>query len=461
MSKALNRAIAAGRFRQVRLLIRTGLDINTCSATFPRHPLIEALHIAKDTTRCDMFRFLLNLGASPLIFDAGTGRTLLSWACLLNRQAEIKNILSRCTGDIDIALTDMHECSALHYAVLHRNADVVVHLVEDMRQYGVSVDVSGPEGLTPFLLARYMKAENLCRILTSLGFASRGQLYGHLYPLSPPYRDSNNTKSLGKRNHITNLLNENDVHHAGQVVTWFLQTIRQYSAEVESLPCHSSPGEHDRDVSASSCNSKTITDQTGLYGESLFDVGSDSIPRAISNKLLCGKDRHQNGCCCCRDHLQRLFPLVSAQESLSFRPPVPPPPPPRRHSTFPVLLSLMSSVRISTRRAKKRQVIKKVKAAMETPRFKWGRVLRRDSDSLLLSPDRNVEMSGDQLDGGDRGGSSYGQKRGTSRLALRRTSSCLSLSPSLTPSPHRCDMSSVTPGPSEGRPTPLQHELSR
>ena len=82
---ALSQAIRNRRWRQARLLIEAGFDINRRSLTDKRTALMEVCFLDDEDKALGLAKKLLQSGAE-LGFQDAQGLTALSYACILKRR---------------------------------------------------------------------------------------------------------------------------------------------------------------------------------------------------------------------------------------------------------------------------------------------------------------------------------------------------------------------------------------
>ncbi len=166
--------IQAGHYKQVRYILRSGLNPNI-KGPDGYNCLVAALHIKDPAKRAKMVNLLLFYEASCQAVDHMTGRDVITWACTLNVTDEIKNILDKGRNLIIFHRQDNSGYSALHYSVKHDNADATNMLCKEMHRLGLSVDFVDKDGLTPYLLAVRLGRLTCAAILEKKGYANISQ----------------------------------------------------------------------------------------------------------------------------------------------------------------------------------------------------------------------------------------------------------------------------------------------
>ncbi|XP_063445616.1 uncharacterized protein LOC134725600 [Mytilus trossulus] len=174
MGNNLFNSVYKCRFRKVKLMLDKGLNVNILN-DYGYNVLIAALHIQDQENRGKMFRFLINRKANPAFRDERHSRSVLAWACILGRSAELQLLLDIFLGEIDILEKDCNGMTPLHHSCQSGNDEIVSILCKECRRYRLSVDVHDKLGLTPYLHAKRLGYHNIAKILQEEGNASLGQ----------------------------------------------------------------------------------------------------------------------------------------------------------------------------------------------------------------------------------------------------------------------------------------------
>ena len=167
---ALVRAIAAGRPRQVGMLLDAGAGPNErdeCGKT----PLIHAIFVEDPKGRRNIVKMLLKKDAVVSIADA-TGRSALSWACLQGKDREVELLLEYRDPSLDLNHNDAGGRTALFHAATSGSAASVKLIVDALMEFGLSVDVADFNGVTPLMQALSMGFDVCATILIKQGKAS-------------------------------------------------------------------------------------------------------------------------------------------------------------------------------------------------------------------------------------------------------------------------------------------------
>ncbi|XP_013382462.1 uncharacterized protein LOC106153176 [Lingula anatina] len=162
-------AISRERFKQVRLLVEKGLNVNIKNAgENGKTPLIASLLIENAEKRERMFKFLMNHGANPLECDY-SGRDALAWACILGRCKAAEAILQDTRGEINLHHGDRDGLTALHYSTMYGHEDCVKLVATTFNKYGLSLDIADNNGLTPYLHAKKLGFREIATFLFQQG----------------------------------------------------------------------------------------------------------------------------------------------------------------------------------------------------------------------------------------------------------------------------------------------------
>lgn len=202
MSNGLYEAVTECRFKQLQFLVESGLSVNHKN-THDQHTLVAALQIEHDVKRNRMIRYLLKHKANCRTVDNKTKRDIFMWACFLGRTSEAQMILSLIEDDFDFHRKDIYGRTALHYATMRGNAELVEFICKKMAKYDLTVDVRDLEGFTPFLMAKRLGFDDCANILLQEGMASAYQFdhkerkMGHVW------------EEEGMKEHMTHLSHNN------------------------------------------------------------------------------------------------------------------------------------------------------------------------------------------------------------------------------------------------------------
>ncbi|EDO41179.1 predicted protein [Nematostella vectensis] len=165
---SLHHAIIQRRWRQARLLVEVGADVNR-QGDEGRTPLMELCFVDNEDKACSMAKLLLENGGNVGIKDK-QGKTALSYACILKKKKLLK-WLTRFV-DYDLNSTDLDGNTALNYAILAGDETVVMELVRKLKAYGLTVDTINRKGETPLINALKSERTDIADILLEIGKAS-------------------------------------------------------------------------------------------------------------------------------------------------------------------------------------------------------------------------------------------------------------------------------------------------
>ena len=165
---ALTRAITHRHWRQAKLLIEVGSDVNWRGEN-KRTPLMEVCFLDNEQKAAGLAKMLLENGANLGLVDE-QGLTALSYAILLKRGI----LFSLFTEyvDFDLNFADLEGNTALFHAITVGNPKVVKVLVQKLKHYGLSVDTINRKGETSLIHALKLGRLECADILIEEGKAS-------------------------------------------------------------------------------------------------------------------------------------------------------------------------------------------------------------------------------------------------------------------------------------------------
>lgn len=147
---ALSQAIRNRRWRQARLLIEAGFDINRRSLTDKRTALMEVCFLDDEDKALGLAKKLLQSGAE-LGFQDAQGLTALSYACILKRRKLVSLFLQ--AVDYNLNTIDRDGNTALFHAITVGDLSIVEMIVQKLKHYDLSVDTQNHKGETPLIHA--------------------------------------------------------------------------------------------------------------------------------------------------------------------------------------------------------------------------------------------------------------------------------------------------------------------
>ena len=147
---ALSQAIRNRRWRQARLLIEAGFDINRRSPTEKRTALMEVCFLDDEDKALGLAKKLLQSGAE-LGFQDAQGLTALSYACILKRRKLVSLFLQ--AVDYNLNAIDRDGNTALFHSITVGDLSIVETIVQKLKHYDLSVDTQNHKGETPLIHA--------------------------------------------------------------------------------------------------------------------------------------------------------------------------------------------------------------------------------------------------------------------------------------------------------------------
>ncbi|XP_054762478.2 ankyrin repeat domain-containing protein 55-like [Lytechinus pictus] len=285
---ALLRAVSAGRPRQVRLLLESGIGVNHANAN-GQSPLIRAMFVENSRYRMKIIRMLLRRGASVAHRDY-LGRSALAWACLRGLDCVVEVLLKKADGDINLNDTDVSYCTPLFHAATSGNAATTKLLVDALRRYDLSVDISNEDGLTPLMQAIRLGNDVCASILLHQGKASVS------------IRDNNRRSALDWAEATTT--------HC-HIKTNFLPLIEKSKIE---RPKAGKSGRRGRFISVSSMNDSDSSDNESRYSHDAIpkdgnQLDGDDMSEFSDDKSLCSCSSSQTSSSCesSPETIRRMF----------------------------------------------------------------------------------------------------------------------------------------------------------
>lgn len=142
-------AIQKGYFQQVRLLVKSGLNVNSCDFHH-RTALVYCALVDDESWGVGLARTLLEAGARVYLVDrAGLGP--LHYACILGKALLLRIYLG--AADFDVNLADYLGNTALHYAAATGFVEAVETLLATCARYGYRIDALNRKGDSPLDMA--------------------------------------------------------------------------------------------------------------------------------------------------------------------------------------------------------------------------------------------------------------------------------------------------------------------
>lgn len=147
---ALNKAISERRFKQARGFITSGVNVNS-KCEKGNTALIQLCFLDKDSLAISIATSLLKRGAK---IDATNtnGLSALSTAVLSHKENIVALFLEE-AGNFDMNSKDKKGKTALFHAASIGNLNILKLLINALRKYQLSVDVTDNLGMTPLMQA--------------------------------------------------------------------------------------------------------------------------------------------------------------------------------------------------------------------------------------------------------------------------------------------------------------------
>jgi len=165
---ALSLAIRNKRWRQARLLIEAGSDINWRGQN-KRTAIMEVCFLDDEERAFGLAKMLLENGAK-LDFQDEKGLTALSYACILKRKKLVTLFLQ--FVDYNLNAADQDANTALFHAITVGDLSIVKMIVKKLKYYGLSVDTLNNKGETPLIYALKIGHAQCADVLVEEGKAS-------------------------------------------------------------------------------------------------------------------------------------------------------------------------------------------------------------------------------------------------------------------------------------------------
>ncbi|XP_005108938.1 uncharacterized protein LOC101860604 [Aplysia californica] len=143
-ASTLSDVIKYGFFHQVRLLVSSGVDLESRDA-LRRTPIILCALMEPEAWGASLAMTLIEHGARLAQRDR-FGRNALHYACIYER-GRLVNILLKAT-DFDLNQSDKMGNTALHYAAMSGNATITQALASACRKYKLSMHKTNLQGRT-------------------------------------------------------------------------------------------------------------------------------------------------------------------------------------------------------------------------------------------------------------------------------------------------------------------------
>ena len=167
---ALVKAIEQKRFKQAKLLLQLGDNVNQQEKLSGKTPLLAVCFIEDEHLACRITKKLLHRGADVCLQDA-QGMSPLMQACKLGKEKLAKVLIQ--SDECDFGATDITGNTALIHSVDAGNPRITKALTEAMNIYDVrAADKPNKKGETPLIRAMKLKQKACREVLLSDGKAS-------------------------------------------------------------------------------------------------------------------------------------------------------------------------------------------------------------------------------------------------------------------------------------------------
>lgn len=167
---ALVKAIERKRFKQAKLLLKLGDNVNQQEQLSGKTPLLALCFLEDENLACRMTRKLLLRGADVCMQDEH-GMSPLMQACKLGKEKLVKVLIQ--SEECDFAAADKMGNTALIYSVDAGNAVITKALTEAMNSYDIrATDKANNNGETPLIRAMKLKRDDCKEVLLNDGKAS-------------------------------------------------------------------------------------------------------------------------------------------------------------------------------------------------------------------------------------------------------------------------------------------------
>lgn len=150
--RILLEAVTRGRLRQVRLLLDAGVNVNCKDLDNGQTALIRTMFLDNVKLRRRTAKMLLNYGAKVKLLDK-SGRSALSWACMLGREDMIKLFFSHPEVDLALGNIDADGNTNLMLACMSGNVNIVKTILRVFRRNRLDVNRINNQGKSALNIA--------------------------------------------------------------------------------------------------------------------------------------------------------------------------------------------------------------------------------------------------------------------------------------------------------------------
>jgi len=167
---ALVKAIEQKRFKQARLLLQLGDNVNQQEKSSGKTPLLAVCFLEDENMACCITKTLLHRGADVCLQDV-QGMSPLMQACKLGKE-KLAQVLIQ-SKECDIGAADMKGNTAIIHSVDAGNSRITKALTEAMNNHDVRLaDKANNNGETPLIRAIKLKHNTCGEVLLNDGKAS-------------------------------------------------------------------------------------------------------------------------------------------------------------------------------------------------------------------------------------------------------------------------------------------------
>lgn len=167
MEPELHVAIRKGQFHDIRLLVSAGMDVNVRDNE-GKTPLITCTFLCQEDWAVGIARMILQNGGLIGMKDK-SGRNGLMYAAIFQRLELVRLFLN--AVDYNINDTDRFGNSALFYAASAGDAVVTHEIVQRLKHFKMSMDISNKWGMTPLMEACRLGHKECSSVLRNVGLS--------------------------------------------------------------------------------------------------------------------------------------------------------------------------------------------------------------------------------------------------------------------------------------------------
>lgn len=166
--RILLEAVSQGRLRQVRLLLDAGVNVNCKDLDNGQTALIRAMFLENPKLRRRTAKMLLNFGAKVKLLDK-SGRSALSWACLLGREDMVKLFFGHPEVDLALGSIDTDGNTNLMLACMSGNVNIVQLISKVFRRNRLDANRTNNRGKNALTIAHGKEFADCVEVLLNEG----------------------------------------------------------------------------------------------------------------------------------------------------------------------------------------------------------------------------------------------------------------------------------------------------